>query len=355
MQATRVRRSSLTEGSAEDRREAQLLAQLQAEQTDAALRLDTLKAQIARADLPVGGAAGPQATVVQTATPPIERSPIGALLLWALIGFVAGMLIALVITVGRDRRLRLRDEIADAVGSTVLVSARSRAPRSVPQWTLLLQDYRPGPVDESAFRQLLRGLVKDSGANGRRGRIDHPRSVTIISLADDVRALAMGPQLASFTASLGVRTRLFLTSGQDTAAASLWTAFFAARRDDVRENLITGEVRAGEVIDLNIVLAILDRNDPQLRNTVTGGNLQTEHTLLAVAAGAATAEDLARLAVSLDDAGKRLDGIVVADPDPTDRTTGRQGVSDRSRQVALPMRLSGVPVNRPGQRKGVAG
>jgi hypothetical protein len=48
------------------------------------------------------------------------------------------------------------------------------------------------------------------------------------------------------------------------------------------------------------------------------------------------------VAVAVDDAGRRIDGIVVADPDPTDRTSGRHTMEDRSRRLALPTRLSGI-------------
>jgi len=44
----------------------------------------------------------------------------------------------------------------------------------------------------------------------------------------------------------------------------------------------------------------------------------------------------------VDDAGRRIDGIVVADPDQTDRTSGRHTLDERSRQLALPTRLTGV-------------
>ena len=38
------------------------------------------------------------------------------------------------------------------------------------------------------------------------------------------------------------------------------------------------------------------------------------------------------MAVAVDDAGHRIDGIVVADPDQTDRTSGRHTMDERSRR-----------------------
>ena len=48
------------------------------------------------------------------------------------------------------------------------------------------------------------------------------------------------------------------------------------------------------------------------------------------------------MAVAVDDAGRHIDGVVVADPDPTDRTSGRRTLDERSRRVALPKRLTGI-------------
>jgi hypothetical protein len=93
----------------------------------------------------------------------------------------------------------------------------------------------------------------------------------------------------------------------------------------------------GEAIDLTIILVVVDRRQPDLGEAPT-----TAATVLSVAAATATEQELARVAVAVDDAGRRIDGIVVADPDRTDRTSGRRTMDERSRQVALPMRLTGI-------------
>ena len=51
--------------------------------------------------------------------------------------------------------------------------------------------------------------------------------------------------------------------------------------------------------------------------------MHTAVAVLGVSAGAATAEQLARAAVSAAADGRDIAGILVADPDPTDHTTGR--------------------------------
>jgi hypothetical protein len=62
-----------------------------------------------------------------------------------------------------------------------------------------------------------------------------------------------------------------------------------------------------------------------------------------VTSGTATAEDLARVALAADDAGHPISRIVVVDPDPLDRTTGRLLPTERAQHVALPSLMTGSP------------
>jgi hypothetical protein len=63
--------------------------------------------------------------------------------------------------------------------------------------------------------------------------------------------------------------------------------------------------------------------------------------VLAVSARAASSEDLARAAVVAYESGFRISGVVLADPDPFDRTTGRLLLHERLQQRPLPSRASG--------------
>jgi len=135
---------------------------------------------------------------------------------------------------------------------------------------------------------------------------------------------------------MGVRTRLVTAAGGEHAAA-LWAACAADRAGAAESGLLLGEGSDDESAELTVVIAVLDRRAPDLANTPT-----TEKTLLAVATAAATEQELARVAVAVDDAGRQVDGIVVADPDRADRTSGRHTMDERSRQVPLPVRLTGV-------------
>ena len=51
--------------------------------------------------------------------------------------------------------------------------------------------------------------------------------------------------------------------------------------------------------------------------------MRASTTVLGVSAGAATAAQLVGVAVSAAADGRQIDGILVADPDPADHTTGR--------------------------------
>jgi hypothetical protein len=88
--------------------------------------------------------------------------------------------------------------------------------------------------------------------------------------------------------------------------------------------------------ELTIVFTIADRKEPSLLDVPP-----TAATMLAISPGVGTREELARLAVAVDDAGRRIDGVVVADPDPADRTTGRHTLDERAMQTPLPVRMTG--------------
>jgi capsular polysaccharide biosynthesis protein len=342
--STTTRQQDVEPDSEDGRREAQLLAGLQTEQADLSLQLDKVKDEIATSGSEESSASA-GASVIQPATMATGPSTVRRLLFWAPMGaLICSALAAAVIlaTARRDPRVGLRDEIADAVGSPVLAAVRSRPQRSVAGWSTLLETFEATPVESWAFRQVLRGLVPADRGQDRTGepsaggKMDHPQSITVVSLSGDGRGLAIGPQLAAFASSLGIATRLVTAVGHDRAA-TLWAACAADRTAPPRPGLFVGEAPVGEAIDLTIVLVVVDRRQPGLGDPPT-----TAATVLAVAAATATEQELARVAVAVDDAGRRIDGIVVADPDRTDRTSGRRTMDERSRQVALPTRLTGV-------------
>jgi hypothetical protein len=290
----------------------------------------------------VGSAAGAGTAVVQPATDARGLSPLMRLLIWAPLAAVVFTILAAVVLLAaarRDPRLRLRDEIADAVGSPVLAAVRSMPQQSVAGWSTLLETYEATPVEEWAFRRILRGVLPaDRKAVSRiPGKVDHPTSLTLISLSGDGRGLAIGPQLAAFASSLGITTRLITAGGHEWVAAALWAACAAEYEAPLRSGLHIGDVPPGEAIDMTITLVLVDRVHPNLAEVPASAA-----TILSVAAATATEQELARVTVAVDDVGRRIDGIVVADPDQADQTSGRHTMDERSRRPVLPTRLTGV-------------
>jgi hypothetical protein len=337
---TKERQRAVDPNSADGRREAQLLAGLQTEQANLSLQLDKVKDEIATSG-PAGSSTGAGISIIQQASPATGPTNLRRLLIWAPIGVLISTALAVAVLLAaarRDPRVGLRDEIADAVGSPVLAAVRSRPQRSAAGWLTLLENYTATPIESWAFRQVLRGLLPaDRTADPRvAGKVDHPESITVVSLSGDVRGLAVGVQLAAFAASIGIVTRMVTAVGHDRAA-TLWAACATDRAASPRRRLFVGGEPDRQKIDLTIILAVADRRQPDLGNAPTAAA-----TILSVAAANATEQELARVAVAIDDTGRRIDGVVVADPDRADRTSGRRTMEERSREVTLPVRLTGI-------------
>jgi hypothetical protein len=398
--------------TSDGRRDAQLLAQLIHDQADLLIQLDKVQQAAGEAS----SAAPEMPDIMQPAAPATGPSLIRRLLTWTVAGALlaaAGTALVLVIRRGRDPRVRARDDLADAVGSRLLGVVRGRPQRSVAGWLALFETYEAPAEEAWAFRLMLRALVGRSDsrdpartdAEPTPGRVEHPPSLTVIALAGDQRAVAVGPQLAVFAASVGITTRLIVAT-RHGSVASLYAACAANRGSlkmrtglvlealrtegatpaqdappsphpvgDAHARPLNGrrpkesglqgalgdrsvmhppramtetaqheaypmtephEMPAPRSVDLTIVVMVADRREPTLLG-VPG----TAVTMLAISPGVSTREELARLAVAVDDAGRRIDGVVVADRDPSDRTTGRRTLDERAMQAPLPVRMTG--------------
>ena len=87
-----------------------------------------------------------------------------------------------------------------------------------------------------------------------------------------------------------------------------------------------------------MVVAVVDGQTPRMPET-----MRTAVTVLGVSAGAATAEQLARVAVSAAIDGREIVGILVADPEPDDNTTGQiQQLAKPVRRRQPPTRVNGL-------------
>ena len=166
----------------------------------------------------------------------------------------------------------------------------------------------------------------------------------MLSLSSDPKALALGPQLAVFAASLGIPTTLVVGPQQDAnATATLRTACATPLGPSERSRNLRLAVSDHDNADqlpgagLTVVVAVVDGQDPRVADT-----MRATATVLAVSAGAVTAEQLARVATSAATDGRDIAGTLVADPDPADHTTGRVPELSRSAQRKMPTRITGA-------------
>ena len=98
-----------------------------------------------------------------------------------------------------------------------------------------------------------------------------------------------------------------------------------------------GTVDRQPEISLVIAVAVVDTRAPEMPDM-----MRTSATLIGVTSGVVTAEQLARAAVAASTDGRGINGILVADPDPADRTTGRIPHLSPPTRRRLPSRLKGI-------------
>lgn len=265
-----------------------------------------------------------------------------------LAGVILGAIIALALGRG-DRRLRERDQIAGSIGVPVLASMSAEHPRDAAGWAKLLEHYEPTPIDAWQLRKALNliGLagMNSAGLDGADWSATRGgTSLAVLSLSSDQRALAAGPQLAAFAASVGVRTALVVSPERSgNSIATLYAACAAA--PPVRSgNLLVGVGEHDELaaqladVTLTVLVGVVNAEKPQVTAPA-----RASATVLAVSAGTTTAEQLARVATSAAVDGRDIDWIIVADPDPADQTTGRLPQLSRQMNRGMPGRVVTVP------------
>jgi capsular polysaccharide biosynthesis protein len=229
-------------------------------------------------------------------------------------GLALGLLIGSAVALWRgrrDRRLRRRDDLARALGLPVLASLDAERCERAEDWNLLLDTYQPGTVDAWSLRRLLHQLDP--------GESDSPVALEVVSYAEDEAAMSVGVQMASFAASMGVSTTLL--AGDHYAVETLRAACAISAQSPPPEallNFIKQDPADSSTpqSELTVTVVAVDRKRPHFE--MSGGVL----TLVALSAGVATSDDLARLALAATDAGTTLDGIIVVNPDDHDYTAG---------------------------------
>lgn len=300
--------------SAAGNQDSALIITLTTELNQAELQLDGVNSQIAQAGLS-GLAAGQGTEVIQRATTASAPSILHKAYT-VMIGAIVGLLLSaalILVRHRRDRRLHLRDEVAETVGVPVLISmsAPSRR-RSISDWVELFNRYTPSAADHWGVRQALRDL--DLGGT--------PAHLSVLVIAGDTAALAAAAQVAITLSTFGLET-VFITRGEHDFATCLRSVCnrFSGQGHNPRPNLqVRNEALPDDAETPALVLTciVVDSERPELSLTHLVGS-----TLLATSAGFGTADQLARVAIAASDVGAPLAGVVLTNPDIDDRTSGR--------------------------------
>jgi capsular polysaccharide biosynthesis protein len=245
-----------------------------------------------------------------------------------LLGTVIGAIVAFAI--GRNRRPAwLRSEIARAVGAPVLASVPVSHPSGPAGWARLLQQYQPSAADAGSLRRVLHRVGLSDALGGYRS--EGSSVIRVFSMDSDAGALAVGPQLAVFAASSGLPTTLIIGLHEEAKMTAKLRAAYSAARD--LRTKPSGMLNVG-IMDsddddwppatpLAVVVSVVSGRTRRLTEI-----RPTTAALLAVSAGAATGEQLARIAVRISATGHHLAGTIVADPDVADYTTGQLSRSE---------------------------
>jgi capsular polysaccharide biosynthesis protein len=288
-----------------------------------------------------------RALVLQPASTATGRSLAVAVAIFGAVGLLVGTALGAIGVLAvrrRDQRLRQRDEIADSIGLPVLASIPVAHPSDAAGWVQLLTGYKPAAVDAWRLRGALDhlGVGKSSSADPDQGEAI---SLDVFSMRSDPRALALGPQLAVFAATLGIRTHLVVGPQRDPDVTAMLRAActgIGPGKPPWSTNLQVStrhlEAQHQAATALTVTVAVLDEEAPPSADWP-----RATAALLGVSAGVASAEDLAQTAVRAADRGSPLVGILVADPDPADHTTGRLPQLTRTTTRQSPTRLTGIP------------
>lgn len=300
-----ARLATETAASTAGQRDTSLLTTLRSQQNQISLQLNDVNSQIVT--VLSDGASLASIRELQRATLlPNSKSRLSVL--GGIIGLLLGLLgssIFVLLRSQRDPRLRMRREIASAIGAPVIASLESPDCKSPSEWQWLLTS-QPSAAISWTLRRILHELPGGSEQTAP--------AVRVISFADDVDALSLGPQLALYSAASGTPTTLVI------AASPVLTSLRAAcsspvLRDSNLPLAIASENNPHTIGARLVAVAVFDPRMPEL-HPFAGINI------LSISPGAAGTDDMARLGLAVADVGETLDGIIVVNPDPEDGTTG---------------------------------
>ena len=165
-------------------------------------------------------------------------------------------------------------------------------------------------------------------------------SLTVLSFSSDRRALALGPQLAVFAAAQGILTALIVDGRRDVSTTAALRAACVTAPSSRRSSHLRTAVVDHDNIDwpdaaLTVAVAVVDGRSPRVGDTV-----RTGAAVFGVSAGSATGDQLARVVASAAADDRYIAGILMADPNPDDPTTGR--LPKLGRRIQAPTRVTGA-------------
>lgn len=317
--------NALRSGSPERLRQDAIVDNTRLEEGQIALQVSSLKEKIAEASLQ-DKLTRDSTRLLQPAIRPIRPAGVGPFVLTlggGLLGLLSAVAVALVLD-RRDDRLRSRSEIAEVVGAPVLASLETPRRISAEGCRMMLERWEPWPRQNWALRQACMRLGVLRG--------DSPSNVVVIGLPGDAAGPLLALQLAVFAASLGVRTAFIVASSHPTAERMRSACHQGTGGSEVRPFLATHSHPLGFGVDdlraqpeLAVTVVIADPDDDELLAIPPRAI-----TTLGVSSGFASADTLAATSLACLDAGHPLVGLFLANPDPSDPTTGDLGLSPPS-------------------------
>ncbi len=299
-----TRLNSESPSSTQGRQDTALIQSLRNEENQYSLELDNVANQIATAQL----STGPSAIGTAILQKAVSVAPISKLYLAidGIIGAAAGLILGIILVVvrsHRDRRLRLRDEIAATTGTPVLGSLQAQACKTSAAWRKVLDHHAPSAIEMWTVRRVLNAI-----SIGRSGGLD----VQVVAFADDGPALTAGAYLALSAAQVATPTALVPSDHRVLAPLRAASRLNGGSPEHL---ILTTQVTESTTSHLIVSLVPVERDHPEIP--------PSEGTsLIVVSSGAATAEDLARLALAAAEARDGIAGVVVVNPEPRDPTTG---------------------------------
>lgn len=305
--------------SATGQRDASLVGSLRTEQEEVALQLNNLNNEIVSTQL--SGALSADATrlLQNAAIVPASKLQLAS---YPAIGAGAGLVTGCFLVFlrsRRDRRLRFRDELSSAVGVPVLASLESAECKSAKDWRRLVEGYVPTPVDLWNVRRVLHRVVFAEPHEAAQ--------LNILVFANDGSALGVAVKLARSAADLGLQAEL--VTGPHPSMAPLRAACTVLARYAVDQPIVFEAKGRGpdlSPVKLTVLMVVVDDATPSIPTLGAA-------SLLAVSSGFANSETLARVALAASEAGRAIDGIVMANPDPSDTTAGVVPLQGEPRQL----------------------